>query len=413
MIGHQCPEDYQDHQASATSLVSSFCTLEDLAQTFGKGSEPVIDSTKTSVNSELQLVKRLRGGAGNNFSASKRNQENGVRLASRINFCIQPGTPNPARGNCLFESAIFNIKDRPELPQVDQMPDDIQECRTLWVTMFQTQIPNFAPELNAYTEEQWNDIKRDGVYETALGDVMPFCIAYATKKRILILHAYETAEVPLSIVEPETFGQDRDCDIPICLVYSKTHYDSVHPVGKHIEKSIELFDQTKLDRQCTFLPSTDVKSMLGPLTKAEKMRRSRLVKSLNGGAPYSVFSQKVMTPDEKRQKETARKQLYRQQNPEQYAAEKAKKSISRQQNPEQYAAEKAERGSDALITLLAEQAQNPYKFRVQLLKHMFGDYCDRDLFVNAFKKQLESLSEAEVGSILCERMCYFWCQMLS
>ena len=61
MIGHQCPEDYQDHQANATSLVSSFCTLEDLAQTFGKGSEPVIDSTKTSVNSELQLVKRLRG----------------------------------------------------------------------------------------------------------------------------------------------------------------------------------------------------------------------------------------------------------------------------------------------------------------------------------------------------------------
>ena len=100
---------------------------------------------------------------------------------------------------------------------------------------------------------------------------MPFCIAYATKKRILIIHAYDTAEVPLSIVEPENFGQDRDCDIPICLVYSKTHYDSVHPVGKHIEKSIELFDQTKLDRQCTFLPSTDVKSMLGPLTKAEKM----------------------------------------------------------------------------------------------------------------------------------------------
>ena len=259
------------------------------------------------MNSEVQLVKRLRGGAGNDFSVSKKNQENGVRLASRIldpGFCIQPGRPNPARGNCLFESAIFNIKDRPELPQVDQMPDDIQECRTLWVTMFQTQIPNFAPELDAYTEEQWNDIKRDGVYETALGDVMPFCIAYATKKRILILHAYETAEVPLSIVEPETFGQDRDCDIPICLVYSKTHYDSLHPVGKHIEKSIEFFEKTKQDRRCTFLPSTDVKNMIGPLTGAEKMKRSRLVKSLGGVAPSP---QKVMTPDEKRQKEDNQK----------------------------------------------------------------------------------------------------------
>ena len=78
----------------------------------------------------------------------------------------------------------------------------------------------------------------------------------------------------------------------------------------------------------------------------------------------------------------------------------------------QYAAEKAERGSDALITLLAEQAQNPYKIRIQLLKHMFGDYCDRDLFVNAFKEQLESLSEAEAGSIFCEQMCYISCKIL-
>ena len=63
----------------------------------------------------------------------------------------------------------------------------------------------------------------------------------------------------------------------------------------------------------------------------------------------------------------------------------------------QYAAEKAERGSDALIALLAEQAQNPYKIRIQLLKHMFGDFCDRDLFVTAFKKQLESLSVDQVN----------------
>ena len=84
----------------------------------------------------------------------------------------------------------------------------------------------------------------------------------------------------------------------------------------------------------------------------------------------------------------------------------------RKESPVQYAAEKAERGSDALITVLAEEAQIPYKIRVQLLKHMFGDYFDRDLFANAFKKQLESLSEAEVGSIFCEQMCYFWWEML-
>ena len=36
-IDHECPEDYQDHQASATSLVS--CTLEDQVQTFGENLE--------------------------------------------------------------------------------------------------------------------------------------------------------------------------------------------------------------------------------------------------------------------------------------------------------------------------------------------------------------------------------------
>ena len=50
------------------------------------------------------------------------------------------------------------------------------------------------------------------------------------------------------------------------------------------------------------------------------------MKSLGGVAPSP---KKVMTPDEKRQKETARKQLYRKQNPEQYAAEK--KRIAEQQ----------------------------------------------------------------------------------
>ena len=48
--------------------------------------DPVICS-KTPVNSELQLVKMLRGGAG---ELSKKNMENAVRLAFRCaRFCIQ------------------------------------------------------------------------------------------------------------------------------------------------------------------------------------------------------------------------------------------------------------------------------------------------------------------------------------
>ena len=288
------------------------------------------------MNDELQLVKRLRGGG---FGPSEL-QQLAVRLAHRIGFCIQPGTKNPAKGNCLFESAIFNINDRPELALFGQIKDTIQECRSLWVTQFQTQIPIYRPAYDVYTMEQWDGIKKDGAWEGDLGDLMPYCIAFATKKRILIIHTYDEAVVPLSIVEPEQFGQDRDCDMPICLAYNKSHYESVHPVGT--ETSIDLFEKTKLDDDCTFLTSTDVKSMLalGPLTPAEKKKRSRQINSL--GAEPSP--RKVMTPDEKRQKKTAEKQLQRDQNPEQYGAEKERiaeqQALNRLQNPEKYRAEK-------------------------------------------------------------------------
>ena len=118
-----------------------------------KRSDPICH---ISVNSELQLVKRLRGGARGGGTTL---QDLAVRLATRIGFCIKPGQPNPATGNCLIESAVFNINDRAELALFGQITDTILECRTLWVTQFQTQIPVFAPELDAFTEEQWDKIK--------------------------------------------------------------------------------------------------------------------------------------------------------------------------------------------------------------------------------------------------------------
>ena len=315
------------------------CT-EDRTEELVQRSDSVICSK--SVSSELQLVKRLRGGAG----GVAKLQDLAVRLAHRIlptPFCINPGTPNPATGNCLFESAVFNINDRPELAQFGQITDTILDCRTLWVTQFQTQIPIFEAELDAFTEEQWDNIKKNGAWDQAIGDVMPFCIAFATKKRILILHTYEGAEVPLSIVEPERFGALRDVDIPICLAYSGSHYESMHPVGTNIRTSIELFDKTKLDRQCTFLTSTNVKSMLGPLTGAEKMKRSRLMKSQD----VVPSPKRVMTPDEKKRKDAARKHLERQQTktPEKTQKEAARKQLERQQNqtPEKTQKETAKR----------------------------------------------------------------------
>ena len=258
---------------------------------------------------QIMMGKRMRGGAGGVGLTDL-----AVRLATRLGFCITAGTPNPAVGNCLIESAVFNINDRPELSELGAIEDTIQECRDLWVTQFKTKIPIFRPELDAFTDEQWAEIRRDGVWNTPLGDLMPFCISFATKKRILILNCSSVLRVPLSIVEPEEFGQDHDCDIPILLAYNGNHYESVHPVSTDIQKTIELFEAVVTDNDCSFLPSTDIQSMLGPLKDAEKKRRSRLLNNL-GVAPSP---KKNMSLDEKRQKETSRKQIYRQKNPEMY-----------------------------------------------------------------------------------------------
>ena len=152
-IGHPAPLGHPACEACEHEQVNE-CP-EDRTEDLVQRSESVICSK--SVNSELQLVKRLRGGARGGGTTL---QDLAVRMATRIGFCIKPGQPNPATGNCLIESAVFNINDRAELALFGQITDTILECRTLWVTQFQTQIPVFAPELNAFTEEQWDKIKR-------------------------------------------------------------------------------------------------------------------------------------------------------------------------------------------------------------------------------------------------------------
>ena len=299
---------------------------------------------------QIMMGKRMRGGAGGVGLTDL-----AVRLATRLGFCITAGTPNPAVGNCLIESAVFNINDRPELSELGAIEDTIQECRDLWVTQFKTKIPIFRPELDAFTDEQWAEIRRDGVWNTPLGDLMPFCISFATKKRILILNCSSVLRVPLSIVEPEEFGQDHDCDIPILLAYNGNHYESVHPASdEDIQKTIEMFYLCKSDNDCNFLKSTDIQSLLEPLTGAEKMERYRNLKKL-GVAPSP---KKTMTPDEKRQKETSRKQLYRQTNPdEKRQKEASRKQLYRQTNPDKYTLEKEKKAQ--------VRQSNPDKYKLE------------------------------------------------
>ena len=167
-----------------------------------RAGSPVILYLSNYAISGLELV-RLRGGAGRRSATLP---ELAVRSAFRMNILLRPGRPNPAAGNCLFESCIYNNNDREEL--FPKIQETVNECRILWVTLLKTQVPVYRPEMDAYSEDDWDKMMQDGQWNQELGDLMPFAVAFGTKKRILIWHCYEEAIDPVSIVEPEEFGQD-------------------------------------------------------------------------------------------------------------------------------------------------------------------------------------------------------------
>ena len=269
---------------------------------------------------------RARGGAG----GAPKMVDLCIRSAYRMGIFLQQGTPNPAAGNCLFESAIYNINDRPEFRPYTLESLSVQECRALWVTLLQAQIPVYRPEFDAYSDDDWSAMARDGTWDENLGDLMPYAISLGTRKRIIIWHSNPNPNI-VSIVEPETFGSTIDSEIPICLAYSGSHYESMHPLN--VEETVKLFESIK--NGTGPLSQTDTKtaeSYLLPFSPAEKMKRSRALKKMD----IPVTPKKTMTVAEKRQKDTEYRRQYRQDKPDQrqkerqYAQTKRQKTLIQQ-----------------------------------------------------------------------------------
>ena len=85
-IVHECPEDYQDHQASATSFVSSFCTLKDQSKLLGKGQNQ-IRKIKAFVSSFCTL-EDLTQTFGDRSKPDQKNQGN-QPLANSLALFLQ------------------------------------------------------------------------------------------------------------------------------------------------------------------------------------------------------------------------------------------------------------------------------------------------------------------------------------
>ena len=160
-----------------------------------------------------------------------------------IELC--PGRQNRGRGDCAFESVLFNINDR--ICFTEHLPFSTDYYRRIWMTDMQNYSLNDPTWNCSYSQEEllagWEEMKESGVYERGLfGDLMLPGISRGVHKRILIFITHEDSpHDPIYVVDPNCFGGYTDSDIPVVLAYNLTHYESIHPVSDlDITKTIDL-----------------------------------------------------------------------------------------------------------------------------------------------------------------------------
>ena len=97
--------------------------------------------------------------------------------------------------------------------------------------------------------EEWKSgfylLKQSGTYEYTLGDLVPPGIAHCTRKNLLIFNTWQEAHSPVYVVSAASLlGRPANTDIPVCLAYDQSHYESLVPCSdEDIEKAVQLTKQ--------------------------------------------------------------------------------------------------------------------------------------------------------------------------
>ena len=93
-------------------------------------------------------------------------------------------------------------------------------------------------------------MKQPGVYEVPLFDLVPSGIAHCIRKNLLIFNTSPQAHCPIYVVPATAFGGNADSEVPICLAYNQSHYESLIPCSDlDIEKTIWLSKQVLEGKQ--------------------------------------------------------------------------------------------------------------------------------------------------------------------
>ena len=198
-------------------------------------------------------------------------------------------------------------------------------------------------ESEKYIKQQWEKLRQDCAYEIDFfGDLLIQAISRGAKKMILIVNTdINSTNDPVVVVSPETFGGERDSDLPVIVAYNGHHYESLEPCDADSNAATKVLCEKYKNGEYPF-KRADIETFVIPYNSTEKKQRSRgnpskhpaaaLIRA-QGSARSSVYNQEIQT-----------RRQSRQENPEDYAKEKRSKvdqrRRSRQENPEGYANEK-------------------------------------------------------------------------
>ena len=167
-----------------------------------------------------------------------------IKNAEAHGINLYHGVGNLANGDCAFESIIDSISTRPCFGETyDGTP-------AYWRKVWMSEIEKIAFEEwnGGLSLQEWRAgfevLKQPGTYEFTLGDLVPPGIAHCTRKNILIFNTSVLAHSPVYVVAASTFGGSANTDIPVCLAYNQSHYESLVPCSEEdIEKTIVLTQQ--------------------------------------------------------------------------------------------------------------------------------------------------------------------------
>ena len=157
---------------------------------------------------------------------------------------LHHGVRNLANGNCAFESVLDSINTR------TCFEDSFDGTPSYWRKVWMTQLEKIAyADWNAgLSKQEWKEgfdkLKQAGTYELGLGDLVPPGIAHCTRKNLLIFNTSPLAHSPIYVISASSFGGHSDTEIPVCLAYDQSHYESLVPASEDdIRKTVVLTKQ--------------------------------------------------------------------------------------------------------------------------------------------------------------------------